>query len=90
MRELFERDGLRFAKVRLGGVERDVCLEYQQDAARGDYVLVHVGFAIAKLDAAEAARTLALLQELGELDELGGPPAANDAPARPDDEEPAA
>lgn len=69
---LFERDGLRFAKVRFGGVTRDVCLAYQEDARPGDFVLVHVGFAIARLDAEEAARAFALLEELGQLEgELG-------------------
>jgi hydrogenase expression/formation protein HypC len=69
--EVGERDALRFGRVRFGGVVRDVCLACQPDAEVGDYVLVHVGFAIARLDAAEAARTWALLRELGELDDLG-------------------
>jgi hydrogenase expression/formation protein HypC len=64
--EVIEKDGLRFGKVRFGGVAREVCLEYAQDAMPGDYVLVHVGFAIARIDAAEAERTLRLLAELGE------------------------
>lgn len=67
---LFRKDGLRFAKVRFGGVSREVCLEYQPDTALGDFVLVHVGFAISKLDAQEAARSLEVLQELGQLEEL--------------------
>ena len=61
-----ERHGLRFGTVQFGGITREVCLAYQADAERGDYVLVHVGFAIAKIDADEAARTWALLRELGE------------------------
>ncbi|HVV82452.1 MAG TPA: HypC/HybG/HupF family hydrogenase formation chaperone [Kofleriaceae bacterium] len=64
--DVHQRDGLRFATVAFGGITREVCLEYQPDAALGDYVLVHVGFAISKIDAAEAARTWQLLQELGE------------------------
>ncbi len=66
MIELAERDGLRFAKVQFGGITREVCLEYQRDAVVGDFVLVHVGFAIARLDRDEAARTWELLRELGE------------------------
>lgn len=62
--ELADRDGMRFAKVRFGGIARDVCLEYQRDAKVGDFVLVHVGFAIAKVDREEAARQLELLREL--------------------------
>ena len=65
--ELAERDGLRFGKVQFGGITREVCLEYQRDAQVGDYVLVHVGFAIAKVDAEEAARQWQTLRELGEL-----------------------
>ncbi len=68
--ELRERHGLRFAKVRFGGIARDVCLEYVPEAAPGDFVLVHVGFAIARIDAAEAERTLRILAELGEASDL--------------------
>jgi len=57
---------MRFASVQFGGITRDVCLEYQPEAKPGDYVLVHVGFAIATIDAAEAARTWELLRALGE------------------------
>lgn len=70
--ELRARHGLRFALVGFGGVTREVCLEYQPAARVGDYVLVHVGFAIATIDAEEAARTWQALGELGALaDELG-------------------
>ncbi len=67
--EIEERYGMRFGKVQFGGITRDVCLEYQPEAERGDYVLVHVGFAIATIDAEEAARTWQLLRELGEATE---------------------
>lgn len=62
--------GLRFGKVRFAGVSRDVCLECVPEAKVGDYVLVHVGFAIARIDADEAARTYRILEELGETEEL--------------------
>jgi hydrogenase expression/formation protein HypC len=65
-----EEHGLRFAKVRFGGITRDVCLEYQPGAVVGDFVLVHVGFAIARLDTEEAARTWAILEELGQTSEV--------------------
>lgn len=65
--EIYQREALRFASVRFGGIVREVCLEYQPQAACGDFVLVHVGVAIATLDPVEAARTWALLRELGEL-----------------------
>ena len=71
--EIRERHGMRFAKVQFGGIAREVCLEYQPSASCGDYVLVHVGFAIATIDAAEAERTWTMLRELGELSELDEP-----------------
>jgi hydrogenase expression/formation protein HypC len=52
--------------VRFGGIMREVCLAYQPGCDVGDWVLVHVGFAIATIDRDEAAHTLALLAELGE------------------------
>jgi hydrogenase expression/formation protein HypC len=64
--ELRERHGLRFASVRFGGINREVCLEYLPDVTPGEFVLVHVGFAITRIDAKEAERTLRLLAELGE------------------------
>jgi hydrogenase expression/formation protein HypC len=65
-----EREGLRFARVAFGGIVREVCLEYQPDSGVGDFVLVHVGFAIATVDREEAARTWEILRELGETAEV--------------------
>ena len=67
--ELCDKDGLRFAKVRFGGIAREVCLEYVDGVVPGEFVLVHVGFAIARIDAEEAAQTLRVLEELGQADE---------------------
>ena len=67
--EVREDDGVRVGKVRFGGVTRDVCLACLPEAVVGDYVLVYVGFGIARLDAEEAARTYALLRELGGAEE---------------------
>jgi len=67
--ELTREDDLRFGKVEFGGVRRSVCLEHVPDARIGDYVLVHVGFALARLDEAEALRELAFLASLGELED---------------------
>ncbi|MDB4961915.1 MAG: [NiFe] hydrogenase metallocenter assembly protein HypC [Myxococcales bacterium] len=64
--ELTEHHGLRFGRVQFGGIVREVCLEYEPGATTGDFVLVHVGFAIATIDRDEAARTWELLRELGE------------------------
>jgi hydrogenase expression/formation protein HypC len=67
---VYDRQGIRMAKVDFGGVARESCLEYLEDAGVGDYVLVHVGFALSKIDPEEAARTFELLREMGELEEL--------------------
>ena len=68
--EIKEEHALRFAKVRFGDITRDVCLECQPDAAVGDYVLVHVGFAIARIDRVEAERAWKVLTDLGQTDEV--------------------
>jgi hydrogenase expression/formation protein HypC len=63
---LEEQHGMRFGRVQFGGITRQVCLEYQPAAQVGDFVLVHVGFAIATVDREEAARQWEILRELGE------------------------
>ncbi|MCP3903106.1 MAG: HypC/HybG/HupF family hydrogenase formation chaperone [Planctomycetes bacterium] len=68
------RDGpILMGMVDFDGVEREVCLACEPEAAVGDYVLVHVGFAISCIDEAEAHRTLAALRELGDVEEELGP-----------------
>lgn len=68
--DIREEGGLKIGKVRFGGIHRDVCLDCIPDIALGEFVLVHVGFAISKLDPTEAARAYATLQEIGLLAEL--------------------
>ena len=68
-----ERDGVRMGKIDFGGISRDACLEYIPDAALGDYVMVHVGFAISKVDQEEAARTYKYLAEMDQLAEIQTP-----------------
>jgi hydrogenase expression/formation protein HypC len=58
---------MRMGKVDFGGVTREVCLAYVPEAQVGDYVIVHVGFAISQLDEEEAQQTLQLLAEVGIL-----------------------
>jgi hydrogenase expression/formation protein HypC len=71
--ESHEQDGMRVGRVQFGGIVRQVSLDFVPEAAVGDYVLVHVGFAISRVDAAEAERTYKLLEEMGALnDELPG------------------
>jgi hydrogenase expression/formation protein HypC len=60
--------------VSFGGIQKRVCLEWTPDVALGDYVIVHVGFAISKMDEKEALETLKLIEEIdGSLDELQPP-----------------
>ena len=67
-----EVDGAPMAEVDFGGVRKSVCLQYVPDAAPGDYVVVHVGFAIQRLDEESARRTLADFERLGLLAEEFG------------------
>lgn len=60
---------LRQGFVDFGGVSREVCLSCVPDAQIGDYVIVHVGFAISQIDEEEAHATLEVLRQMGELDE---------------------
>jgi hydrogenase expression/formation protein HypC len=64
---------LRMARVNFGGIVKDVNLAYVPEAKTGEYVIVHVGFALSVVDEEEAKRTLGYLQELGELEELREP-----------------
>jgi hydrogenase expression/formation protein HypC len=66
-----ERDALPFGRVRFGSVEREVCLAYVPEAAPGDFVLVHVGFAIQRLDRAAAEATLALFAGAARAEDEG-------------------
>ena len=69
-----EGTGMRMGRVDFGGVAREACLALVPDADVGDYVLIHVGFAITQLDEDEAHRTLELLSQMGVLGgELGRP-----------------
>jgi hydrogenase expression/formation protein HypC len=63
--------GMPVGTVDFGGVRREVCLAYVADeVVVGDYVVVHVGFAISRVDEEEAHRTFAVLREMSELDDL--------------------
>jgi hydrogenase expression/formation protein HypC len=67
-----EVDGTLMADVDFGGVHKQVCLQYIPDAAIGEYVVVHVGFAIQRLDEQSAQETLANFEKLGILEEEFG------------------
>ena len=67
-----EQDGQQMAQVDFGGLRKEVCLDYIPDARVGEYVIVHVGFAIQRLDEQSAQETLANFEKLGILEEEFG------------------
>jgi hydrogenase expression/formation protein HypC len=70
----------RSGRVSFGGVIKEVNLAYVPDAGIGDYVIVHVGFALSKVDEEEAKQVFQYLREMGELAELAESP--QEAPSR--------
>jgi len=90
--EINDQGALRMARVDFGGVRKEACLAYLPEVGVGDYVIVHVGFAISQLDEEEALKTLELLRmideegmamELGAMAEAEPLPAAEALPAAP-------
>jgi hydrogenase expression/formation protein HypC len=81
--ETFEKSGMQMAKVQFGGIAREVCLEYVPETQVNDYVLVHVGFAISRVDEAEAERTYQALKDLDQLTELESPVVEEIEPGAP-------
>ena len=71
--EVFEENGLRMGTVDFGGITRKTCLEYAPEVGVGNYVVIHVGFAISVVDEEEAARSYALLAEMGNLEGIDLP-----------------
>jgi hydrogenase expression/formation protein HypC len=72
-----EEDGMLCGRVEFGGIVRTACMDLLPEANVGDYVLVHVGFAISRIDEEAAKVTLAYLEELGQLQGELGPPEAS-------------
>ena len=66
--DIYERDGTQLAQVDFGGVTKEVCLAYVPDIQVGEYTIVHVGFALQRLDEQSAKETLELFRQMGELD----------------------
>jgi hydrogenase expression/formation protein HypC len=79
--EISEKDGLRTGRVDFGGIVSSVCLDFVPEAATGDFVIVHVGFAISRVDREEAERTYEALEAMGLL-EAELPPAGEDTTGR--------
>ncbi len=79
--QIYEAHGARMGKINFGGVVKDVCLAYLPDLQVGDYTIVHVGFAISKIDEQSALQTLRVFEELGILDEELGEQPSDAAPS---------
>jgi len=71
------QDGFRSGRVQFGGITRQACLDFVPEANVGDYVMIHVGFAISVVDKDEAERTYALLESMGVLAEELAPGGAD-------------
>ncbi|HEY3336714.1 MAG TPA: HypC/HybG/HupF family hydrogenase formation chaperone [Candidatus Limnocylindrales bacterium] len=89
--DIRDESGLPMGRVDFGGVRKDACLAYLPDTCVGDYVIVHVGFAISRVDEAEALRTLEILGEMGVMEpELATLGPGMDVPAVVSDDGPGA
>jgi hydrogenase expression/formation protein HypC len=97
--ETYREHDVLMGKVEFGGISKRVCLEHVPDVRIDEYVVVHVGFALSRIDADEAARVFAFLDGMNQLDELTtgegrGPAAeglgASTARGRPPDPTPVA
>lgn len=66
---IYEVEGIRMGRVDFAGIVKEVCLDYVPEIEVGDYTIVHVGFAITKLDEASAQESLRLFSDLGVLQE---------------------
>jgi len=80
--EIREQDSLPMGRVEFGGIVKEVCLAYVPETQVGDYVLVHVGFAISKIDEAEAREIFSYIEQIEQLGELQDtePPLATAGP----------
>ena len=67
--ETRDERGTKMATIDFDGIRKEICLAYLPEIEVGDYAIVHVGFAISKVDEASALETLAMFRELGVLDE---------------------
>jgi hydrogenase expression/formation protein HypC len=67
--EVYDQSGTKMAKVDFGGITKEVCVAYVPEIEVGEYAIVHVGFAISKLDEKAALETLSLFEQMGVLAE---------------------
>jgi hydrogenase expression/formation protein HypC len=70
--EVVEKRENELALIAIGGVKKEISLLLVDGVELGDFVLVHAGFAIEKIDKDEALKTLEILEEMGQLDEISG------------------
>ena len=78
--EIRDDRGTPMATVDFDGIRKEICLAYVPDIEIGDYAIVHVGFAISKVDEASALETLAMFRELDALEDEVGGDRSEDAP----------
>ena len=86
--DIHDENGLPMGKVDFGGVRKEACLAYVPETQVGDYVIIHVGFAISRVDEEEALKTLEILAQMGDMmeAELATMGPGMDAPAVVSDE----
>lgn len=73
--ETYHEHDVLMGRVDFSGVSKRVCLEHVPEVAPGEYVLVHVGFALSRIDEHEARLVFEFLERMDQLDELKGPPS---------------
>ena len=78
--EVRDERGTKMATIDFDGITKDICLAYLPDIEVGDYAIVHVGFAISKIDEASAKETLQMFQDLGLLEEELAVTGGTDSP----------
>lgn len=66
--QIYQANNLLMGKIDFGGVSREVCLAYVPEAKIGDYALIHVGFALNLISESEAQETLALLNQISDIE----------------------
>lgn len=80
VKSIFEADGARMGLVDFGGITKEVCLAYLPEIRIGDYTIVHVGFAISRIDEESAQKTLRMFRDMGLLEEEFGAAEPSEAP----------
>ncbi len=75
--ETFDREEIPMGRVNFGGIVKEICLAYTPEVQPGDYVLVHVGFAISRIDEKEAEEIFSYLEAIGQAEEQTSPSDPN-------------